>query len=112
MNAKGIITLTLVMIPEKKTAKFKDGKTVEYWNLTLSDEGQILFKDVTGDGSFDFSALEVGRTYCFAIVPRVKSCTAISNNGKQYNKQYNDFKIVGVYENVDINKFKELIVMN
>ena len=110
MNAKGILTLNLVLNPVKKSFTSDVGKKVDYWELTLSDGGDSLMI-VTGDADYDFSALEVGKAYCFGIVPRVKSINAVAKNGNTYSKKYNEFKIVKVFEKVDVEKFKELIVM-
>lgn len=103
MDFKGILFLSLVTEPELKTLKSNNGGTVEFWELTLTDR-KVTFNRVSGDKNFDFSKLEAGKTYPFAIVPRVKNIQAVANNGNQYNKAYNDFKIMGVASNEDIKK--------
>lgn len=102
----GIVCLTLTTSPELITLKNNNGGTTEFYQLTLSD-GKVVFNRVSGDRDFDFTKLEVNRKYPFAIVPRVKNVTAVSNSGNQYNKAYNDFKVVGVVSNEDLKKFVE-----
>ena len=110
MNALGLVNLILVTKPTLKTVKNNSGGTIEYWELTLTD-GNLVFNRITGDSKYDFSNLIPGSSYSFAIIPRVKNINAVAQNGNQYNKAYADFKIVGVYDFVDVSKLKELIVM-
>ena len=90
MNVNGILTLTLVLNPVKKSITSENGKKTDYWELTLSDGGSNLMV-VTGDASYDFSVLDTGKAYCFGIVPRVKSVNAVAKSGNTYSKKYNDF---------------------
>ena len=104
MEFNGIVCLTLVTSPELITIKNNNGGTTEFYQLTLSD-GKVIFNRVSGDRNYDFTKLTVGVKYPFAIMPRVKNITAVANNGNQYNKAYNDFKVVGVVCNDDLKNF-------
>ena len=110
MNAKGFLKLTLSTSPILRTFQTQGGGTQEYYELTLSDGTNIL-EGITATKDYNYTNLEVGKTYCFAIVPRKKSCMAVSKNNTQFYKKYFDFKIVGVYDDIDMTKFKDLIVM-
>ena len=94
-NFYGILNLTLVTSPILKTMKTSQGGTVEYYELTLTD-GQRIFNRVSGSKNYNFTTLETGKVYSFAIKPRVKNVTAIANNGNQYNKAYNDFSVLKI----------------
>lgn len=109
-NVKGLVNLTLVTAPVLKTMRTQNGGTAEYWDLTLSD-GRVIYNRVTGDSKYDFTQLEVGIEYTFAIMTRVKNVTAVANNGNQYNKAYNDFKIMGTFEKMDLSKIPELKIL-
>lgn len=109
-NVKGLVNLTIVTKPIFKTMRTQNGGTAEYWDMTLSD-GRVIYNRVSGDAKYDFEQLEIGKEYTFAISTRVKNVTAVANNGNQYNKAYNDFKIMGVYDKVDLTKIPELKIM-
>lgn len=109
-NVTGLVNLTLVCKPILKSLKTQNGGTAEYWDLTLGD-GNIIYNRVSGDRNYDFEQLDVGKEYTFAIQTRVKNINAVANNGNQYNKAYNDFKIVGVFEKVDLTKIPEVKII-
>lgn len=100
----GLIFLGLVTAPELKTFRSNDGGTIEFYDLTLTD-GNVVFNRVSGDSGFDFTKLQTGKKYMFAIQGRVKNVQAVANNGNHYNKAYNDFKVIGVPTNEDIKAY-------
>lgn len=106
-GSKGLVVLTLSTIPEKKKFTLDNGNSGEFWELTLSDGRNI--HTISGDSGYDFSVLDVGKTYAFAIVPRLKNCNAVAKNGNTYSKKYTDFKIIGVYNKVDLAKFEDFV---
>lgn len=106
MEFKGLINLTLVTNPILKTFKTNDGSTMEYYELTLSD-GYNIYSRVSGSRSYDFTTLEVGKTYNFGIIPRAKNINSVSSNGSSYRSSVPSFKIVGVPSKEDIKKYLE-----
>ena len=100
----GILSLNLVTIPNLKTIKTNDGGTAEFYEMTLSD-GKRTYNNVIGSKSFNFASLQTGKSYPFLIVPQFKSAQCISAGGKNYNRTFNTYKVVGVASEADIKKF-------
>ena len=106
MEFKGLMNLTLVTKPILKSFATKNGGTQEYYELCLTD-GYNVYNRVSGSSTYNFTNLEAGRNYNFAIMPKQKNYNTISGNGGNYSASVLSIKIVGVPTKEEVKKYLE-----